>query len=250
MGLHGKHRPLVRAGAWALAGVVASVPGAAQAACRLALLLALDISSSVDMDEDALQRQGLASALRSPEVAEAALAIPGATVALSVFQWSGRYEQDLVLDWVLLEAPSDLAAAADTIAASQRSHAEFPTALGYAVGHSATIFGRAPDCLFRTLDVSGDGVNNAGFPPRLAYRHFPLDDVTVNGLAIGGHDPDVFEYYRAELIRGPGAFIEIATDFNDFERAMRRKLVREMGTRVVGALSRGGPAKVKLAPAQ
>jgi hypothetical protein len=86
--------------------------------------------------------------------------------------------------------------------------------------------------------VSGDGINNDGFPPSLAYRTFPLDGVTVNGLAIGGHDPGVGAYYRAELIRGPGAFVEDAADFDDFERAILRKLVREMAPQVVGRAGR------------
>ncbi len=224
----------------ALAGGIA-LPGAAAATCRLALLLALDISSSVDAAEDALQRGGLARALVAPEVQRAMFSVPGDTVALAVYEWSGRYQQDMVLDWVLIDSPETLRAAAAEVAASARSYAEFPTALGYALGHAATLFDRAPPCLFRTLDVSGDGLNNDGFAPALAYKHFPLDEITVNGLAIGGAgEDDVAAYYRAELIRGPGAFVEEAADFDDFERAMRRKLVRELRAAAIGALD--GPA--------
>lgn len=230
MGLDGQHRPLVGALAAALAALV---PGAAEA-CRLALLLAMDISSSVDPDEDALQRQGLARALTAPEVAEAFFAIPEAPVALSVYEWSGRYQQDTVLDWTLIAAPADLAAAAARIAGSKRSYAEFPTALGYALGHAASLFQSAPPCAERKLDVSGDGINNDGFSPALAYKNFPLDGITVNGLAIGGHDPEVFAYYATDLIRGPGAFVIEARDFADFERAMREKLLRELGLRLLG----------------
>ncbi|WP_267138826.1 DUF1194 domain-containing protein [Anianabacter salinae] len=212
-------------------------PGAADAACRLALLLALDISSSVDPGEDALQRQGLAAALIAPEVQAAMFSAPGDTVALAVYEWSGRYQQDVILDWVLVQSPADLERAAVAVASSRRSYAEFPTALGYSVGFAASLFAAAPDCLFRTLDVSGDGVNNDGFAPRLAYRNFPLDEVTVNGLAIGSADGvDLAEYYRRELIRGPGAFVEVADGFDDFERAMRRKLVRELQAMAIGAL--------------
>jgi hypothetical protein len=136
LGLDAKHRPLV-----ILAAALAAGPAEA---CRLALLLAMDISSSVDAGEDALQRQGLAAALRSPEVAAAALAVPGDPVALAVFEWSGRFQQALVLDWTLLSSPADLERAAATVAASRRSHSEFPTALGFAVGHAASVFARAP----------------------------------------------------------------------------------------------------------
>lgn len=239
MGQHGKHRALV--GRAALLAALGALPAPAEAACRLALLLAMDISSSVDAAEDALQRGGLARALVAPEVQRAMFSVPGDTVALAVYEWSGRYQQDMVLDWVLIDSPETLRAAAAEVAASQRSYAEFPTALGYALGHAASVFDAAPPCLFRTLDVSGDGLNNDGFAPALAYKHFPLDEITVNGLAIGGAgEDDVAAYYRAELIRGPGAFVEEAADFDDFERAMRRKLVRELRAAAIGALD--GPA--------
>jgi Ca-activated chloride channel family protein len=78
------------------------------------------------------------------------------------------------------------------------------------------------------IDVSGDGVNNEGFEPKLAYRHFNFSDVTVNGLVIQGADPDPVAYYRAEVIRGPGAFVMVASDFVDYETAMKRKLLREI----------------------
>lgn len=229
----------------ALALALALDPGAAGAQCRLALVLALDISSSVDPREDSLQREGVAAALMAPEVQAELLSTPEAPVALAVYEWSGRHQQDIVLDWRLLDSPAAIAAAASEIAQSTRSYAEFPTALGYGLGYAITVFDRAPDCLFRTLDVSGDGVNNDGFGPDLAYRNFAFGGITVNGLAIGGateNDREVFHFYRDEVIRGPGAFVETARNFDDFERAMRRKLEREVAARVYGALRRPGPA--------
>lgn len=211
-----------------------SLPAAA--GCRLALVLALDISSSVDAAEDRLQREGLAAALTSDEVVAALLAVPGQPVALAVYEWSGRYQQAMLLDWTLLEGRDDVFGAAQRIAGSTRRYTEFPTAIGYALGYAAGIFNAAPDCLFRTLDISGDGRNNEGFGPALAYGNFPLDDVTVNGLVIGGDDEDLAGYYQREVIKGPGAFVETARDFPDFERAMRRKLLRELTVRAVGAL--------------
>ncbi len=234
---HGQYGPLVRL--WALFCSLIAAPAAAE--CRLALALALDISSSVDTVEDRLQRDGLAAALLAPEVQEAVFSVPGASVALTVFEWSGRYQQDITLPWRQIESPADLAAAADAIRASTRRYAEFPTAIGYALGFAAGVFAEAPPCLFQTLDVSGDGINNDGFAPRLAYANFPLSDVTVNGLTIGGAEDDLAGYYRRELIKGPGAFVEEARDFADFERAMRRKLVRELRAQVVGALPRPAP---------
>lgn len=206
----------------------------AVAECRLALALGLDISSSVDAEEDQLQRLGLANALASPEVQRAILSVPGESVAIAVFEWSGRYQQDVILPWRLLSSPAQILSAANDIRLSKRSYTEFPTAIGYALGYAAGVLADAPPCLFQTLDMSGDGINNEGFTPNLAYRNFPLAEVTVNGLVIGGAQDDLVGYYRREIIKGPGSFVEAARDFNDFERAMRRKLVRELQARSIG----------------
>lgn len=186
-----------------------------------------------------MQRDGLANALTAPEVQAAFLAVPGQSVALTVFEWSGRYQQTITLDWVVLSGRTDIMAAAESIRQSRRRHANYPTALGYAVGYAAGRFAKAPACLFHVLDVSGDGVNNDGFLPKQAYDNFPLDEVTVNGLTIGDRGDGLGRYYRDELIKGVGAFVEEAASFRDFERAMRRKLVRELETRAIGTL---GPA--------
>lgn len=229
---------MVKAGLALLAALAVAGPAHAAEHCRLALLLALDVSSSVDEAEDRLQRQGLAAALLSPEVQRAIFEQPNAPVALSVYEWSGRYQQSVVLDWVILRGPADIVGAAETIARSPRSFEDFPTAMGYGIGYAAKRFDAAPPCFFRTLDISGDGITNDGFEPRLAFKYFPLDGVIVNGLVIGGGDDDagLLTYYHDEVIRGPGAFVEFATDYSDFERAMRRKLEREMRAQVIGAL--------------
>ncbi|MXQ08787.1 DUF1194 domain-containing protein [Alphaproteobacteria bacterium GH1-50] len=205
-------------------------------ACRLALLLAVDVSSSVDANEDRLQRNGLASALISPEVQTAFFSDPR-PVALAAFEWSGRWRQTTILPWREIRGPADLVAAAEEVAASTRSETRFPTALGYALGHAASLLEEAPVCDRQVIDVSGDGRNNEGFKPELAYRNFPLDGVTVNALAIGGSVTldEMVDYYRNEVIRGPGAFVEEAQDYADFERAMRRKLEREVAAMVVGS---------------
>ena len=232
MGKHGKHRPLVGA-ATGLACLVATPVEA----CRLALVLALDVSSSVDAGEDRLQRGGLAAALIAPDVQAAFLSSPD-PVALFVFEWSGRYNQADLTDWVLIETPTDLRRVSERIATSTRSHDDFPTAMGYALGHAAVRMRDAPECHRRTVDVSGDGVNNDGFGPQIAYRAFDFADVTVNGLVINAGEfeaeIDLIDFFRAEVIRGPGAFVEIANGFADYERAMRRKLIREVSPQVMG----------------
>ena len=122
---------------------------------------------------------------------------------------------------------------AAALTAHERRYEEFPTAMGYALGYGANLLRRAPPCGRKVLDVSGDGVTNHGFRPVHAYRHFDFAGVTVNGLVIGGDDPELVAFYRDEVIHGPGAFAEIAAGFADYARAMRRKLLREIGMGMV-----------------
>lgn len=190
-------------------------------------MLALDVSSSVDADEFALQTGGLANALRDPSVSRSIIAAGG--IQAIALEWSGRDQQVDIAPWSLLDSDADISAFADQIETHQRVHTEFPTALGYALGHAATRLSKAPlNCARKVIDVSGDGVNNEGFEPLLAYRNFDFSNVTVNGLVIRGADPDPVAYYQAEVIHGPGAFVEIAADFGDYETAMKRKLLREI----------------------
>ncbi len=208
-------------------------------ACRLALVLAIDVSTSIDADEDRLQRSGLAAALTAPEVQDAFFASPE-PVALQIFEWSGRAHQTDLTGWTMIRTPDDLIAVAGTVARSARSATGLPTAMGHALAHAAIMLGKAPDCLFQTIDIAGDGINNEGFGPASVYATFPLDGVIVNGLVIAGAEAGVAEYYRDQVIRGPAAFIEVAQGFADFEAAMRRKLVRELASQVIG---QAGPVK-------
>lgn len=237
----GPGRLSARPGAWlagcVLAGAVAlgaTGPAAAQAGCRLALLLALDVSSSVDEAEFALQRDGLAAALADPDITGALLG-QGGTVALGIYEWSGRRQSVVVQDWTMIRDRSDIDAVIARLATEPRSYDRFPTALGYALGFGATMMTRAPDCARRVIDVAGDGITNDGFWPRPAYANFPFDGVTVNGLAVLGADPDVVDHYENELRRGPGSFVETAEGYEGFRAAMVRKLFREIENRMVGA---------------
>lgn len=208
--------------------------GSAAANCRLALVLAVDVSASVNAAEHQLQRQGLAAALTDTAVAGAILDGTG-TVALAIFEWSGRQQQQILQDWVLLHSAEDLSAVASRVSTLPRSYTEFPTAMGYALGYAAGLLQRAPACLRQVVDVSGDGITNEGFRPQLAYRHFPFAGVTVNGLVVTGDDTRVVPYYQQEVLRGRGAFLEEAQGFEGFEAAMTRKLFRETHELVLGA---------------
>ncbi len=221
--------------AFALAAAAVVIPAGAQAACRLALLLALDVSSSVDDREYLLQRDGLAAALLSEDV-QGAILQSGGGVALSVYEWSGRRQSAVIQDWVLLNSRDGIATVVQRLRNSQRSYRRYPTALGYALGYGAGLMAKAPRCERRVIDVSGDGITNDGFWPQLAYRHFPFDGITVNALAVLGADPDVVDHFEFEVLRGPGAFIETTQGYEGYERAMIRKLYREIQDRIVGGL--------------
>lgn len=231
---------LVRSAGFA-AGLALGPVAAAAAECRLALVLALDVSSSVDPGEYELQKLGLAAALDSVPVRLALTEPADGHVALAVFEWSGRYQQKMVLDWTRMDRPGALDQAIAVVAGAERSHSRFPTAIGYALGYAATVLSRAPACRRQVIDISGDGVNNEGFGPDLAYRNFPLDGVVVNGLVILGQETDVLPYYRSEVRRGPGAFVETASGFEDFAEAMTRKLFREINDVMVGGLAAPAP---------
>jgi hypothetical protein len=222
----GRRRPA--AGLLPVLAVLAALAAGPASACRLALALALDVSSSVDAAEHRLQADGLAAALVDPEVMEAILA-PGGPVAVAVYEWSGRRQQAVVAPWTVLNGPADILALAARVRGATRSHADFPTALGHALGFAARLFLSAPACDRRTIDVSGDGANNDGYEPFHAYNAFDLDDVTVNALVVGGVGrPALVRYFQTLVIKGEDSFTEIAEDYADFGRAMRRKLLREV----------------------
>lgn len=203
-------------------------------ACRLALVLALDVSSSVDAAEYELQRKGLSAALDAPEVRHAILAGGPGTVALAVFEWSGFDQQTLQLDWTLLRDGAAIDRAVAALDGLKRSHETFPTSIGAALGHAAQLLQAGPDCARQVIDMSGDGVNNYRFGPNAAYRHFPLAGVTVNGLVVLGGDADIVEYYAQEVLHGAGAFLVVANGFAEYREAMTKKLYREISDIMLG----------------
>jgi len=193
----------------------------------------------VDEREFDLQMQGLAGALRDPEIVQAIVGSGG--IQIMAFEWSGRFQQVEVAPWSYLSTEADVLAFAGVIADHQCGFDDFPTALGYALGHAAAQLAGAPlTCLRQVVDMSGDGITNEGFGPGSAYDAFDFDGVTVNGLVIEGEYPDPVIYYREQVIRGPGAFVEIARDFADYQEAMRRKLLREINGAALSFLSGEG----------
>lgn len=216
-------------------GLGAHAPATAQQPhCRLALLLALDVSSSVDAEEYILQRDGLAAALDDPLIRAAILDGEG-HVAIAIYEWSGRRQSTMVSNWIALMDDGDVDRVIHTLLSAPRSHTRFPTAMGYALGYGATLLSRGPSCDRQVIDLSGDGENNDGFPPRLAYKNFPFANVTVNGLAVLGGSDDVLDYFHREVRFGFGAFVETSEGYQGYKEAMTRKLFRELNDRVLSA---------------
>lgn len=202
--------------------------------CDLALVLAMDASSSVDESEYILQMKGMAAALLDPEVQEAIDSIGG--LYLSAFEWNGKLKQKIIFNWVYVDDRGDAAQLAAILARHQRNATNFPTALGAALGFAHRMFPRLPQpCARKVIDVAGDGRSNDGITPGEIYQLYDFSGIQVNGLVIKDHftSPETFyrdpeEYYRENVIRGTGAFLELAHTFDDFEKAMKKKLLKEI----------------------
>ncbi len=203
----------------------------AGAGCRLALALAIDVSKSVSSTDYAIQRDGVIAALADDEVRDLLLR-PGNHVALMIYHWSGADYQGIVVDWREVLGPDDLAAISEMVRDHPRFARNMPTAIGHALEFGRQAMAYAPDCAHHVIDVSGDGRNNDGTTPKHAYEWEDFGNITVNGLAIGGHEADLADYYRSNVIRGPGAFVEVATSPDDFPAVIKRKLVRELAEQV------------------
>lgn len=218
--------------AWlALGAVVSATPAAA--GCKLALVLGLDISSSVNSREYRIQLGGLAQAFRTPEVQRAILTPPGDGIAVHAFEWSGANQQATIIDWTMLDTLAKVEAFADRLAGHRRTASTLPTAVGEALAHGARQFARGPACDRRTVDISGDGENNDGPHPAVYRAAGAFDGITINGLVIQGAYPNPAIYYRRQVMHGPGAFVALARDFDDYPAVIVGKLLQEIGTEMV-----------------
>lgn len=219
-------------------GVTGAAPSA-QASCRQALALGLDVSGSVDANEYRLQLDGLAHALEDAEVQAAFFVFPDAPVRIMIYEWSARSHQRKLIEWRDLRYPGDLADIAASLRATRSVAVPNPsTAIGAAMIYGARELRAQTPCWQKTLDISGDGPANIGRHPRDVQPESVVG-ITVNGLVIGPDGPanttknranlkSLLGYYEAYVLRGPGAFAETAENFEDFQEAMRRKLIREL----------------------
>ncbi|MEM6480294.1 MAG: DUF1194 domain-containing protein [Pseudomonadota bacterium] len=212
---------------------------AAQASCRQALALGLDVSGSVDTREYRLQIDGLAEALRDPDVQAAFLALPSLPVRLMVYEWSGSTDQRVIVPWTDIHDSAELWRIAGVLNGMVKDGTQDgATAISAAMIFGARQLQAQGDCLQWTLDLSGDGPANTGLHPR-DINETSLDGLTINGLVLLPFSranitknltnvKTLEDYYRSFVLRGPGAFTEKASSFDDFGDAMRRKLIREL----------------------
>ncbi len=208
--------------------LVAGLSAAPASACGVELVLAMDVSRSVINAEFDLQFGGLASAFRDPNVIDAISWIPGGVMA-TVTQWSGPDNQSQSIDWHHLESPASITAFAAKIDATPRRFFAAYTAVGDALWHANSLSATNPkDCKRRVIDISGDGASNRGREPAPVAAALAANGVTINAVVIKGAKPDPEVYFAQNVIAGTGAFVEVADDFNDYTRAIRDKLLREL----------------------
>ena len=193
-------------------------------ACDLALVLAVDVSGSVDPQEYRIQMDGLAAALRDGVVAEALM---GQNAVVTLIQWTGSTRQRQTLPWTEMRDFATVAQFADAIEDDQRVWRNYSTAIGEALDLSMHSFDDVPQCRRKVIDVSGDGRSNEGIEPKDSQMRLKRAGVVVNGLAIETDDTDLTAYFFEHLITGEGAFVETAWGFKDYPAAILRKLQRE-----------------------
>jgi Ca-activated chloride channel family protein len=213
-----------------MTGFLAAVPGAALA-CDLALALAVDVSGSVDSKEYRLQMDGLAAGLRDPIVSEA---LVRAQAQVMLVHWSGSTRQVTSIPWTQIAGFDDLENLAGTIETSPRPWRNFSTAVGEALLHTGAAFARVPDCRRRVIDVSGDGPSNEGVAPAEVRNRLREWGITVNAIAIEATEPELTAWFFENVIRGEGAFVITASDFQDYPSKIRRKLLREVVEQTAG----------------
>jgi hypothetical protein len=228
-----------------LAAPAALLPGAARAQPEpvdVLLVLAVDVSRSIDEDEARLQREGYRGAVSDPRVIEVIRRGMIGAIGLAYVEWAGFEYQRLVLPWTRIADQRGADAWASTLAEAPRASLSW-TSLSGGIDFSRRVLSEAPfEGTRRVIDVSGDGVNNSGRPVEMARDEAVASGIVINGLPIMNDRPTfgrmpsvpLDEYFTRNVIGGPGAFLIVAEDFEAFGTAVRRKLIREIAGRDTG----------------
>ncbi|WP_236033862.1 DUF1194 domain-containing protein [Belnapia mucosa] len=208
----------------------------------MSLVLATDVSSSIDDDEALLQRQGYRAALTDPVVLNLVAAGPHAAIGVAYVEWSGMAFQRLLLPWTRIASAADALAWSAALARQPLAPlgSRRGTSISRGIAFSLRLLGDAPWTATRqVVDICGDGVNNNGGPVEDLRDSAVARGVTLNGLVIEGSDPNetgvappatLEAYYRNSVIGGPDAFVLAVAGFDEFAGAIRRKLVRELAS--------------------
>jgi Protein of unknown function (DUF1194) len=214
-------------------GLAVAGPAAAQGLpVDIELVLAVDVSGSVDEREYALQMIGIAEALRLPEVGEL-IASHDFGVALTLVHWSGGHINRQVVPWRLLRGGTDARRFAEEVEKVHRSNWANQTALGHAIQFCVKLVdSNAFAGRLRRIDLSGDGRNNSGIAPAIARDAALARHITVNGLPILDGDPGLGDYFTAFVAGGEDAFVITAETYQDFAKAFRAKLLRELSPKL------------------
>jgi hypothetical protein len=215
----------------------AAAPAAAEPT-DLLLVLAADVSRSIDRAKFELQRQGYAAAIADPLVLDAIRSGRHRRIAICFVEWSGA--QKVVIDWTEIGDAESAHAFADQLLEAPRSFAD-RTSISGGIDFAMMQFARAPfEGARRTIDISGDGDNNAGRDVNLARDEAVAKGVTINGLVILTDRTNAFspqhtnptggleKYYRDNVIGGPSSFVLVAQNFDSFGQAIVNKLIAEI----------------------
>lgn len=198
------------------------------------MVLAVDGSASVTYEEFGLLAGGMASALRDPAVAAGLTQGPAGASMLCLLLWSGAGQQDVITGWTRVGSAEEVAAFADGVDNMPRTVRAGQTAIGEALLAALTLLSKVPAVPARSVvNVIGDGRSNDGIAPGPIRDRMASAAITINGLCILNEEPDLLASYTEEVIGGPGAFAVTCGNYADFAEAMRRKLTREVGSRIV-----------------
>ena len=215
----------------------------------LALVIAVDVSFSMDPDEQKLQREGFVEAFRSPIVHDAIRRGAVGRIAVAYMEWAGASDQRVLIPWTLMDGPETAAHFADEIATKPTRRAS-RTSISGAIDFAVKLHDESGlSAMRRVIDVSGDGPNNGGRPVLAARADAIAGNVTINGLPIMLKEPGYFDianldgYYRDCVIGGQGAFMVPARDRDQFRDAVKTKIIMEIAKRPTSgraALLHGG----------
>jgi hypothetical protein len=223
-----------------LATILFVGPAIAAEQVDLLLVLASDVSRSVDAAKFKLQRDGYVAAISNPRVIEAIKSGPHGRIAICFIEWSGVGAQKVVIDWTVIDGTKAAQDFASQLDEAQRSFAD-RTSISGGIDFAMAQLEHAPfQAARRTIDVSGDGTNNSGRDVTAARDEALAQGVTINGLVILSEQPlswnadhtnppgGLETYYRNNVTGGPNSFVLVAENFNTFGQAILNKLVAEV----------------------